>query len=51
MQTDTPTRNHFDDVLSAQASKITLDDNAPNYEKQDAKMVNAIMATKSRFGL
>lgn len=48
---DTDTRNYFDDVLSAEASKIALDDNAPEYEKQDAKLVNAIMASKSRFGL
>lgn len=47
----TPSRNRSDDVLSAEASKIALDDDSPNYEKQDAKLVNAIMASKSRFGL
>lgn len=48
---DTPSRNYYDDVLSAEASKIALDDDTPKYEKKDAKTVNAIMATKSRFGL
>lgn len=48
---DTASRNYLDDILSAEASKIALVDETPGYEKQDAKMVNAIMASKSRFGL
>ena len=31
--------------------KIVLDVDTPEYEKKDAKLVNAIMAAKSRFGL
>ena len=42
---------HYDDILSAQAAEIALDQDTPAYEKQDAKTVNAIVATKSRFGL
>jgi hypothetical protein len=38
-------------VLAAQASQIVLDENTPEYEKKDAKLVNAIMAAKSKFGL
>ena len=48
--TDTPARNHADDILAADASKIALSD-VPEYEKKDARTVAAIMATKSRFGL
>ena len=48
---DTQSRNKSDDVLSARASQIVLDENTPEYEKKDAKLVNAIMAAKSRFGL
>jgi len=48
---DTQSRNKSDDVLAAQASQIVLDENTPDYEKKDAKLVNAIMAAKSRFGL
>ena len=48
---DTNLRNKSDDVLAAQASQIVLDENTPEYEKRDAKLVNAIMAAKSRFGL
>ena len=53
MQThkDTDLRNKSDDVLAAQASQIVLDENTPEYEKKDAKLVNAIMAAKSKFGL
>jgi len=48
---DTSSRNYYDDILSAQAAEIALDQDTPAYEKQDAKTVNAIVATKSRFGL
>lgn len=48
---DTQSRNKSDDMLSARASQIVLDENTPEYEKKDAKLVNAIMAAKSRFGL
>jgi hypothetical protein len=48
---DTNSRNKSDDALAAQASQIVLDENTPEYEKKDAKLVNAIMAAKSRFGL
>ena len=48
---DTHSRNKSDDVLAAQASQIVLDENTPEYEKRDAKLVNAIMAAKSKFGL
>ena len=48
---DTSSRNYHDDILSAKAAEIALDRDTPNYEKQDAKTVNAIVATKSRFGL
>lgn len=51
LHSDTPSRNYYDDVLSGAASNIALDDKTPNYEKQDAKTVNAVMAVKSRFGL
>jgi hypothetical protein len=48
---DTPTRNKYDDILSAGAAKIAVDERTPEYEKQDARLVNAIIAAKSRFGL
>jgi len=48
---DTRRRNHYDDILSSQAAEIALDSDTPEYEKQDARTVNAIVATKSRFGL
>jgi hypothetical protein len=48
---DTQSRNKYDDILAARASQIVLDENTPDYEKKDAKLVNAIMAAKSRFGL
>jgi hypothetical protein len=48
---DTPMRNKYDDILSAQAANISLDENTPEYEKKDARLVNAIIAAKSRFGL
>jgi hypothetical protein len=51
MHNDTPSRNYYDDKLSAEASNIALDGDTPYYEKQDAKTVTAIMAAKSRFGL
>ena len=44
-------RNYYDDILSAQAAEIALDQDTPAYGKQDAKTVNAIVATKSGFGL
>jgi hypothetical protein len=43
-------RNPADDILTAEASKITLT-NVPGYEKKDARMVATIVAAKSRLGL
>jgi hypothetical protein len=51
IHSDTQSRNKSDDILAARASQIVLDENTPDYEKKDAKLVNAIMAAKSRFGL
>jgi len=49
--TNTAERNHYDDVLSAEASKLALNENIPDYERKDARFVNAVIAAKSRFGL
>ena len=48
---DTTSRNHADDVLAAAALKIALSDDAPEYEKKDARTVAAIMSAKSRLGM
>jgi len=48
---DTTSRNHADDVLAAAASKIALSDDAPEYEKKDARTVAATMSAKSRLGM
>lgn len=47
----TKARNHSDDVLASKASKIVLNTNTPEYERNDAKLVTAIMGAKSRFGM
>lgn len=44
-------RNKADDVLANKASHIVMESNIPDYEKQDARLVTGIMATKSRFGM
>ncbi len=44
-------RNIADDVLANKASHIVMESNIPDYEKQDARLVTGIMATKSRFGM
>lgn len=51
VHSDTAGRNAADDVLAAAASNITLDDGVPEWEKQNARTVAAIMSAKSRFGL
>jgi len=48
---DTAARNVADDGLAAAAAKIAVSDDAPEYEKQNARTVAALMAAKSRFGL
>ena len=47
----TKDRNIADDILAHEASQIALDENKPNYERKDAKLVTGIMAMKSRFGM
>jgi len=44
-------RNKADDVLANKASHIVMESNIPDYEKQDARLVTGVMATKSRFGM
>jgi hypothetical protein len=44
-------RNKADDVLANKASQIVMDSSTPDYEKQDARLVTGIIATKSRFGM
>src|SRR5688572_11287119 len=51
---DTAGRNHADDILAAAASKIALvalTDEIPEYEKKDARLVAAIMSSKSKMGM
>jgi hypothetical protein len=45
------TRNKADDILANKAAQIVMDSNAPDYEKQDGRLVTGIIAAKSRFGL
>ena len=47
----TKDRNVADDELAHEASKIVLDPNEPDYVRNDAKLVQAIMGAKSRFGM
>lgn len=47
----TKDRNKADDILANIASKIALDENEPEYEREHAKIVTAIMAAKSKFGM
>ena len=44
-------RNKADDVLANKASQIVMESDTPDYEKQDARLVTGIIATKSRFGM
>ncbi len=44
-------RNKADDVLANKASQIVMESNTPDYEKQDARLVTGIIATKSRFAM
>ena len=48
---DVKTRNKADDILANKAAQIVMDSNAPDYEKQDGRLVTGIIAAKSRFGL
>jgi len=48
---DTAALNAADDCLVAGAAKIAISDDAPEYEKQDARTVAAIMAAKSPLKL
>ena len=48
---DIASRNHPDDVVAAAASKIALSDDAPEYEKKDARKVVAIMLATSRLAV
>ena len=48
---DTKNRNVADDILAKDAIDIANNVNDPAYERQQARSVAAIMATKSRFGL
>jgi hypothetical protein len=47
---DTKSRNIADDVLAAKASQIVLG-SADLEERADAKLITAIMAVKSKFGM
>lgn len=47
----TEARNKADDALAHIASAIAIDPKVSKYEKNDAKTVMAIMATKSRLGM
>ena len=44
-------RNKADDVLANKASQIVMESDTPDYEKQDARLVTGIIATKSRLGM
>jgi Phospholipase A2-like domain/Domain of unknown function (DUF5679) len=48
---DTKTRNIYDDQLAQQAAQIAADPDVPEYERQDARLVAALMAGKARLGL
>ena len=48
---DTKNRNVADDILAKLAMDIANNVNEPAYERQQARTVAAVMATKSRFGL
>ena len=48
---DTTGRIHADDILAAAASRIALTDEIPVYEKKDARLVSAIMSSKSKMGM
>jgi hypothetical protein len=48
---DTAERNVADDILAKESMDIVNDPSIPEYEKNDARKVAAIMATKSKFGL
>ena len=48
---DVRNRNKADDILANKASQIVMESDTPDYEKQDARLVTGIMATKSRFGM
>ena len=50
---DTAGRNRADDILAAAASRIALGNESeiPKYEKKDARLVSAIMSSKSKMGM
>ena len=48
---DVRNRNKADDILANKASQIVMESDTPDYEKQDARLVTGIIATKSRFGM
>ena len=43
-------RNKAPDMLTMKASAIAIDEPKLDYERRDARLVTAIMDTKSRFG-
>lgn len=47
----TKDRNRADDILANEATKISLDESKPQYERNDARLVTGVMALKSRFGM
>ena len=47
----TKDRNNADDILAREATKISLDESKPQYERNDARLVTGIMGIKSRFGM
>ena len=46
----TKDRNRADDILAREATKISLDESKPQYERNDARLFTGIMGLESRFG-
>lgn len=47
----TKDRNKADDILAHEASKIALDETAPDYVRNDARKITSVMSAKSKFGM